>query len=226
LGAFAGWRVRKGSGLRSFSDGLVIQGRRRGVLDLSVCRLATGGSAPEALQLLRPLAAACTSEGIRRDTGVVSWLYWPNLVTVDGRVVATTSVSVSPLPGSEAKRVVFGVSVSCSRTEPAFSPQLPATSILGVLGARIDPDLLRDKVLHALDWYFAEWERGMHRKLARRMEPTVAWLGHDVEVRTADAKVLKGRADGLDDQGSLLLEQRARTLAVPPDSVRLVVAVK
>jgi len=71
--------------------------------------------------------------------------------------------------------------------------------------------LLRDKILHALDWYFAEWERGMQRKLVDRIQPTISWLGGEVEVRMLDGRVLLGTAKGLDDYGSLLLEQRDRS---------------
>ena len=92
------WRVRRGSAVQELlCTGLVVQGEGPGMLDLSVCRLASGRSL-EGFGLLGPLAAACTSEGIRRDTGIVSWLHWPNLVTIDGRVVAKTSLSLPRLP--------------------------------------------------------------------------------------------------------------------------------
>jgi BirA family transcriptional regulator, biotin operon repressor / biotin---[acetyl-CoA-carboxylase] ligase len=222
------WRVRRGSALGRFSDGLVVQDGTRGLLQLSVCRASARQVASGDFDLLGPLAAACASEGIRRDTGIISWLHWPDLVTIDGRVVAKTSLSLTPPPepGSKA-RVVFGVSVNCHASRPAsFPSELPAVSILEALGVEIDIGLLRDKVLHALDWYFAEWERGMHKKLVERMEPTISWLGSDVRVRTADAKVLRGKAAGLDDQGSLRLERRAGTLTVTAGSVELVTAVR
>jgi biotin-(acetyl-CoA carboxylase) ligase len=227
------WRVRRRSGIRRFSEGLVVQGGRPGVLDLTACRCTSARASPEGLHLLGLLAAACTSEGIRRDTGIVSWLHWPNLVTIEGRAVAKTSLSVSSPPESDGKaQIVFGISVSCfADAATAFPSGLPTTSILDVLGVEIDVDLLRDKILHALSWYYAEWERGMHRKLVDRMQPTIAWLGHEVEVRMADAKVLKGMAVGLDESGSLLLEQRGKrgskkTRTVPPEGVELVRAVK
>jgi biotin-(acetyl-CoA carboxylase) ligase len=227
------WRVRRQSGVRRFSDGLVVQGGRPGVLELSACRATSAQTSSEGSHLLGPLAAACTSEGIRRDTGIVSWLHWPNLVTIEGRAVAKTSLSVSSPPESDGKaQIVFGISVSCFAEGPTpLQSGLPTTSILDVLGVEIDVDLLRDKILHALSWYYAEWERGMHMKLVDRIQPTIAWLGHEVEVRTADAKVLKGRAIGLDNTGSLLLELRGRrgskeTRTIPPDCVELVRAVK
>jgi len=199
------------------------------VLDLSVCLLASGEGDPGRLGLLGPLTAACTSEGIRRDTGIISWLYWPDLVTIEGRVVAATSRSLAAPPGPDGKaKVVLRIWVNCFAGSPReFPSELPSTSILEALGVEIDVDLLRDKVLHALDWYFAEWERGMKRKLVERIEPTISWLGRDVEVRTADSNLLVGRAKGLDDDGSLLLEQLGRrgkavTRAIRTEGVELV----
>jgi len=218
-----------GSTIGRFSDRLVVQGRREGVLDLSVCLLASVHGDSGRLGLLGPLAAACTSEGIRRDTGIISWLHWPDLVTIDGRVVATTSLSLAAPSGPDGNaRVVLRICVNCFARSPAeFPSALPSTSILDALGVEIDLDLLRDKILHALDWYFAEWERGMHRKLVARIEPPISWLGREVGVRTTDSKVMVGRAKGLDDDGSLLLERRgvggrAESRAIPADGVELV----
>jgi biotin-(acetyl-CoA carboxylase) ligase len=230
LADFDGWRVRKASAVRGFSDRLVVQGVRSGMLDLSVCLLASGGAVRERLGLLRPLVAACTSEGIRRDTGIVSWLHWPDLVTIDGRVVAKTSISIAARPGLDGKaQVTLSISVNCfAGRRGDFHSALPSTSILDVLGVEIDLDLLRDKALHALNWYYAEWERGMQLKLAKRMQPTISWLGSRVEVRTAGGPALRGRAKAMDDLGSLLLEQDAgrKTLVIRPETVELVRTVK
>jgi hypothetical protein len=190
------WRVRKGRSIRAFSDRLVVQGERAGLLDLSVCLASGGHEGSGRLGLLRPLVAASTSEGIRRDTGIMS-------------------------------------SVNCfaTRSSESSSVALPSTSIRNALGVEIEVDLLRDKVLHALNWYHAEWERGMSRKLVERIRPTIVWLGRDVGVKLADGRVLKGRATGLDDEGSLLLEQKHRggrstSLKIRPESVKLVRAVR
>jgi len=233
MASSADWRVRKGGSLSRHSDRLVVQGRRAGLLDLSVCLVAGGRGAPGGLGLLRPLVAASTSEGIRRDTGIVSWLRWPDLVTIDGRVVAMTSLSPAPDPVPGGKTLVVArISVNCfAPSSNEFSTvALPSTSNREALGVEVDVDLLRDKVLHALNWYHAEWERGMSRKLVERICPTIAWLGRYVHVELADGAVLKGRARGLDEEGSLLLEQRRRggrstSLKIRPESVSLVRAV-
>jgi biotin-(acetyl-CoA carboxylase) ligase len=209
-----GWRVRRGSGVGRFSDGLVVQGGSAGLLRLWVCRALSPG-APGAYGLLGPLAAACTSEGIRRDTGIISWLHWPDLVTIDGKVVAKTSLSLAQPSHTGAKaHAIFEVSVNCFADAVPFPPGLRSTSIAKVLGVEIDMGLLRDKVLHAFDWYLAEWERGVLIKLVERIQPTISWLGQEVEVTTSGGEVLTGRAVRLGEDGSLGLEgPHARTVA-------------
>jgi biotin-(acetyl-CoA carboxylase) ligase len=215
------WTVRRGSDVRRFSDGLVVQGGSPGLLRLWACRALSPG-APSARGLLGPLAAACASEGIRRDTGIVSWLHWPNLVTIDGRVVARTSLSLSqPSRAGARAQAVFGVSVNCSAKWSPSPPGLRSTSIAEVLGVEIDVGLLREKVLHALDWYLAEWERGMLRKLVERIQPTISWLGRDVEVKTFGGRVLNGKALRLEEDGSLVLEG-PDTHALAPELVEVV----
>jgi hypothetical protein len=215
------WRVRRGSAVRRFSDGLVVQGGRRGLLRLWVCR-AFSPAAPGAFGLLGPLSAACASEGIRRDTGIISWLHWPNLVTIDGKVVANTSLYLTrpSRPGAKA-HAVFEVSVSCFGDSASMPTGLRSTSIAKVLGVEIDASLLREKILHALDWYLAEWERGMLSKLVQRIQPTISWLGQEVDVRTADGRVVKGKAVRLEEGGSLVLEGPV-TRKVAPEDVALV----
>ncbi len=199
------WRLVNGSAVTDFSDGLVVQGGRPGLLRLLVCRAVRRAVSPGAFGLLGPLAAACTSEAIRRDTGIISWLYWPNLVTIEGRAVARASLSHKV----RGVQTIFDISVDCFAGEaPDFSRGLRGTSIRDALGVEIDVALLRDRILHSLDWYFAEWERGMQRKLVDRIQPTISWLGGQVEVLMLDGRLLRGTAKGLDDDGSLMLEER------------------
>jgi len=186
---------------------------------------------PRALGLLLPFTAACISEGIRRDTGIVSWLSWPDVVTIGSMAVAKASLLLASRPDGQT-RVAMGILVDCfSRCPSAFPVDMPTTSILESLGVEIDIDLLRDKILHALNWYYAEWERGMHLRLVKRIQSTIAWFGRDVEVKTSSGQIIRGIAKGLDEFGSLELEQRdrvgrRRTRALSPLSVEVVNAVK
>jgi len=129
--------------------------------------------------------------------------------------------------------VVARIMVNCfaPRSKELSPVELPSTSLVEALGVEVDVDLLRDKVLHALNWYHAEWERGMSPKLTKRMLPTIVWLGRVVEVKLASGRALNGRARALDDQGSLLIEQKhagggSTNLTIRPDSVEFVRVVR
>lgn len=229
LGRFREWRVERRPRAERFFEGLVLQGELRGMLDLRAFRTAGDWPPQGAFRLLGPLVAACTSEGIRRDTGVVSWLHWPNLVTIDDKVVAETSVEVVPPARSRLQaRVVLSTSVNCFAADGARpKARSHETSIKEALGVEIDIDLLRDRILQALDWYYDEWARGKHRKLVERIQPTIAWLGREVEVTGPHGSVIRGRAKGLDDFGSLVLDTqdgqgRRASATLDPGSAALV----
>jgi len=222
------WRVRQSDSKNAFSNGLVLQSRRTGILELKILLLIKG-PALEGIGSLLPVCAASTSEAIRKDTGIVSWLHWPDLVTIDGKAVAKTTVHApGPVQGSRPRetRARVGIFVNCfAPTLPKLSSAIPTSSIQAALGVEIDVDLLRDKVIRAFDWYFDEWERGMHQKLAGRIAPTIPWLGREVEVKLRRGGLLRGKADRIDESGSLLIKERgrrSRILFAPPDLVEYV----
>ncbi|HUI00489.1 MAG TPA: hypothetical protein VLX56_02525 [Nitrososphaerales archaeon] len=223
-----GWTLRKASSAPRFVDRLVLQRRRRGILDLTVHLAVDGRTSDRALGMLLPLAAASTSEGIRRDTGVVSWLHWPDLVTIEGRAVAKATVSVGQRKAAESRQVLMCITVSCFPEKPVSTAPLPPASLLEVLGVEVDLDLLRNKVLHAVNWYHAAWESGLHSKLAERMLPTIPWIGRKVEVAVDGAPALRGVVKGLDSYCRLLLDQgpgqKGGLIAIPPaaEAVRVV----
>jgi biotin-(acetyl-CoA carboxylase) ligase len=212
------WRVRRGSSLGGFEDMLVLQGRRRGMLDLLACRARACDTAVSS-SLLTPLIAASVSEGVRRDTGIVSWLHWPNLVTIDGAIVAVASVSAL------GDGFVFEVHLNCFSDLPLTRCLgLEETSIKSILGVEIELTLVREKILHALDWYFAEWERGQYAKLVERFRPTIPWMGGKVRVVMSDGRLVRGIAAHLDEQGGLAIHAgtRSRQKVLRPDDVRIV----
>jgi len=222
------WRISSGHSTKSLADRLVLDRSGGGILDLRVQLLVREAVPDRRFDLLRLVVAACTSEGIRRDTGIVSWLHWPDLVTIDDRVVARTTLALTAPPQHDRRaRIAMGIAVRCFPNRlPAFAPPLPSTSIEGVLGVKIDLALLRDKILHAVDWYHAEWERGMDEKLAERIRPTIPWIGQEVEATLPGLPPARGLAKGLDAFGSLLLDVGdgggATTLTLRPGLVEVV----
>ena len=207
------WKLRRGRRLKSPSAGVVLQREGRpGVLDLQICVAASSN-----LPLLTPVATGALSEAIRKDTGIISWLHWPDLVTIDDRAVGRVSVSPSP----DGRAVVIQVLVNCSgRNSPASNTDLASTSIRACLGVEVDKNLLREKILEAIGWYSAEWERGVYSKLVARVQPSIPWMGGNVKVKTREGAVFIGKAVALDESGSLVVEPAHGSEAPARVSVR------
>jgi len=174
------------------------------------------------LSLLGPVVTAAASEGIRKGTGMVSWLHWPDLITIEGRAVGKTRVSASA--GRTAAVIEIVVNCFAPTAEHALSSGLRSTSILDALGVEVDMGLLRERIIDSLDWYSAEWERGVYAKLVARIQPSITWLGRKVKVKTTDGDVLYGAALELNETGSLMLRLRGEKTpaAVGPDLVEWV----
>ncbi len=220
------WLTSNDLKLGLVSKGMVIQHEQvHGQLDLAVYTTPAVPPSSKRMRLLGPIVAAAVSEAVRKDTGVVSWLHWPNLVSIDGKIVGKTSLSSFQMPVAQGnadprRALVMAASVNCFAPNRSASTEPSETSLLEVLGVELDLVLLRERVLESVDWYYAEWERGMNRKLVRRIEPTISWIGRRVRIKTARDTMLTGRAVGLRDDGSLLLTQDGTTtLAVVPERV-------
>jgi BirA family biotin operon repressor/biotin-[acetyl-CoA-carboxylase] ligase len=146
---------------------------------------------------------------------------WPNdLVDRDGRKVAGLLVETA-LERAELAEVVIGIGINVN-WDPAEMPAdfgAGATSLRALVGTVDRVDLLR-RVLEALDSEMSALGRGdppLERLRAH------SWLdGRQVEVDTGDGRVI-GRAVGIGDDGSLLLDAGVGRLALSVGEVARVV---
>ncbi|MDA4135372.1 MAG: hypothetical protein OK449_00045 [Thaumarchaeota archaeon] len=121
------------------------------------------------------IAAFSVSEGIRKDTGIISWVRWPNLVTIDEKVVSTASASVTRSVGEGWVQLDFRVNLS--HTEVTGT-----TSLFDALGVEVDRGILLDKILESLSWMHFGWSNGMHPQLLRRIGSMTETVGRRVSV--------------------------------------------
>lgn len=174
------------------------------------------------------LAGLSVVEALRSVAGVQAVLKWPNDILVvepdgDGlhRKLAGVLAEVVPTDEGAAAVVGTGLNVSQSRAE---LPVATATSLL-LAGART---LDRDTVLRATLRALAESYRGwvgaggdaVACGLAARVRETCSTIGRQVRVQlpgTADDLV--GTAEGVDDQGRLLVDAGGRRAAVAAGDV-------
>jgi BirA family biotin operon repressor/biotin-[acetyl-CoA-carboxylase] ligase len=145
------------------------------------------------------------------DAGLA--IRWPNdVVDRNGRKVAGLLVETA-LESGELAEAVIGIGINVNWLPSEMPPEIggSATSLQALVGAPIDRVQLLDGVLNALDAEVRALERG-DTPLPRLRASS--WLdGRQVEVDTGSATIT-GRAAGIADDGSLLLDAKAGRLAL------------
>jgi len=189
---------------RTRSDGMVVA-QATGSADLRFSVVVkTGGMSELALCLAGAFSA---SEGIRKDTGIITWVRWPERVVTDGAVVARSSAVFLPEKGYP--RAIMGFSVNRLRR-----PGRGSTSLEDELGVRVDERLLLAKILESLSWMHFGWTNGMQDHVFSRVRSMTETIGRVVSVRKA-AEVRRGTATGIDALGRLLVKfEDGRTVGV------------
>ncbi len=158
---------------------------------------ATAGCGDETELFLGLVGAFSASEGIRKDTGIISWVRWPNSVAIEGKTIATTCARV--IRAGESNRVVLGFTINVSR--PVSDG---VTSLLEEVGVELDRRILLDKVLESLAWMHAGWVNGMHPQVLRRVKSMTETLGGAVSI-SKEGRRLAGVATDIDAKGRLIV---------------------
>jgi hypothetical protein len=158
---------------------------------------AVAACGSETSLLLGLIAAFSASEGIRKDTGIISWVHWPSIVTIEGKSVAATSASVTPAAGAGWAELDFRINL-------LHSELIGSTSLYDELGVEVDRRLLLDKVLESLSWMHFGWSNGMHLQLLRRITSMTETIGSRVSVRKSGRQTA-GSAVEIDALGRLVV---------------------
>ena len=207
------------------AEGSVVRGPvTAGVLPFSVVLRPREGTP---MGLLGVVAAFCASEGIRKDTGIITWLRWPHEV-----VVAAASAETA----QERRRWETVAVVSPSTTDPSGPPALVlnyrinvgrsrrpgSTSLEDLLGVSVDPGMLVAKVLDSLSWMHSGWEKEMYPQIVARLGSMLEDAGRRVAVvDRGGGEAVSGVVAGVDREGRLVVEVGGgRTISVE-DRARL-----
>jgi BirA family biotin operon repressor/biotin-[acetyl-CoA-carboxylase] ligase len=153
------------------------------------------------------LAGVALAEGVRRVAEVDAVLKWPNDLLVGGRKCAGILAEVAE-PGA----VVIGFGLNTTLRVPELpGPEATSLALAGAHGVDRDP-LLR-AVLRALEAWYGRWrdaggDAGASG-LRERYTSGCATLGREVRVQLPGGEELRGRADGVDCAGRLVVGGRA-----------------
>lgn len=166
---------------------------------LAVSVRIDAGGIPAGARGWIPLIAGTALARALQPEGVDATVKWPNDVLVEGRKISgilTESVA------GVADAVVIGTGINTAMT----SDQLPIESAtsFAVLGVAPDIDGLLSRYLVSLGTLLDALavDPDAARAAVREVCGTI---GHDVVVHLPDGSTLRGRAEGLDDDGRLLV---------------------
>lgn len=180
-------------------------------------------SAPPSTWSWLPLLAGVAVVGVLRDAaGLPAALKWPNDVLVEDRKACGLLVEVLPPPagGDLPAGVVVGVGVNTTtRREELDAGGLEGATSLRLEGAATtDRDVLVRALVRALLGEVARFEgaggSAQRSGLAARTAEVCSTLGREVSVSLPGGQVLRGTAEGLDEDGRLLVRSGGAAVAV------------
>ncbi|GAA1806328.1 biotin--[acetyl-CoA-carboxylase] ligase [Planosporangium flavigriseum] len=156
------------------------------------------------------LAGVALTEAVRRIAEVDAVLKWPNDLLVDERKCAGILAEAIPPPAGPA--VVIGVGLNTTLREHEL-PRPDATSL--ALAGAVCAD--RAPILHAflrsLAAWYERWRDAGGDPDASGLREAYAFhcatLGREVLVHLPDGSQVRGRADGVDIDGRIVVESQA-----------------
>ncbi|WP_119393753.1 biotin--[acetyl-CoA-carboxylase] ligase [Salinibius halmophilus] len=170
-------------------------------LSFSIAKQVDHLSAIQALSLTVGQSVA----QVLRDMGVPVQLKWPNDVYIDGKKAAGILVELKTMEDRSAK-VVIGVGVNVNASYKAEDIAQQSTHINEWLAKPISRTELLAKLLNQIIADVDDHLAGGREALLKKWS-IFDWLhGKDVNLLRAGEVVESGKAVGLDDLGSLLIE--------------------
>jgi BirA family biotin operon repressor/biotin-[acetyl-CoA-carboxylase] ligase len=160
---------------------------------------------PQAATQLTIAAATALTRGIRQQTGLHPEIKWPNDVLIKGRKVAGVLTELNA-ELDHVKYVILGIGVDVNLNANEFPPELRkiATSLKIEAGRAISRSELAATLLRELDRDYGRICRHQFAGVADEWEEQCTTLSRRVIMRIGD-RVVRGRAESLDDDGALLL---------------------
>jgi BirA family transcriptional regulator, biotin operon repressor / biotin---[acetyl-CoA-carboxylase] ligase len=171
------------------------------------------------LQMFTALGALAVCETLG-GLGMEAQIKWPNDVLLNGRKVCGVLAEAVWL-GEEIDSIVLGIGVNVKREAVPMAETLnfPATSLEAEAGRSFDRSGILREVLLALFY----WRSMMTKDLfLKKWDERLAFRGQQVEVRDGTGRILAGKLDGLEPDGSLrLISSQGQAFSVAFGEVHL-----
>lgn len=171
------------------------------------------GLPPEALHWVPMVLGLAGCEAVREVTGLPVGLKWPNDLLVDGQKVA--GILGRAVPDARGRLcLVVGMGLNCNLPAQAL-PYENATTLSSALGVPVDRTALLERVIASFRRRMRDFLRlggdparpgASGRSLLEEVRSWLGTIGQQVRViRSEGQPDLVGLAQGLDDEGALLV---------------------
>lgn len=163
------------------------------------------GFRPQQATQLTVVAATALWRAIKAQSGIAAEIKWPNDILIQGRKVAGILTELSA-EVDHVNYVILGIGVDVNLSATEFPQELRkiATSLRIEAGQMLDRAAVAASILRELDADYGRICRGQFEPVANEWEEHCTTIGRNVAIRIGD-RVIRGRAESLDSEGSLLL---------------------
>jgi BirA family transcriptional regulator, biotin operon repressor / biotin---[acetyl-CoA-carboxylase] ligase len=150
-------------------------------------------------------AATALARAIQKQTNVSPDIKWPNDLLLRGRKVAGILTELNA-EVDRVKHIILGIGLDVNQTASDFPAEVRklATSLKLECGRAFDRAELAAAILQELDRDYARVCAGEFAAVADEWESRCTTIGQNVTVLMGDRRI-RGRAESLDDDGSLLV---------------------
>jgi BirA family biotin operon repressor/biotin-[acetyl-CoA-carboxylase] ligase len=160
---------------------------------------------PQQATQLTVAAATALTRAITLQTGIVPEIKWPNDIMIRGRKLCGILTEMSAEMDS-LKEVLLGIGMDVNLEAADFPPPLRkiATSLRLETGQPVNRAELAVVILRELDRDYDLVKKGEFDIVADQWREHCSTLGCQVAIRVGN-RVIRGRAESLDDDGALLV---------------------
>jgi BirA family biotin operon repressor/biotin-[acetyl-CoA-carboxylase] ligase len=160
---------------------------------------------PQETTQLTIASATALRRAIELETNLKPEIKWPNDILIGGKKVAGILTELSAEP-DKARHVILGIGVDVNQDANMFPPELRnlATSLKIECGETVSRPELAVAILRELDADYARICDHGFAAIADEWQRHGTTIGKNVAVRIGD-RLVRGRAELLDDAGALLL---------------------
>lgn len=160
---------------------------------------------PQAATQLTIASATALVRAVRRQTGLLPEIKWPNDLLIRGRKIAGVLTEMNAELDAVRHLVLgIGVDVNVGPEDLPGDLRRTTTSLRIETGGSVDRAELAAEILRQLDHDYGRVSGGKFEALADEWEERCETIGRRVVIHAGDRRV-EGRAESLDADGALLL---------------------